>query len=108
MSVRVLTALLLLIVALYGLHEAWPLLTGPQLAISSPQNGEKFDNNFINISGTAVHTKSVTLDGGALLTDQNGHFETTLTLPPGGAILSITAADRFGRTVTVQRTVFVP
>jgi hypothetical protein len=108
MTVRVLTALLLLIVFIYGIHEAWPLLSGPQLAISSPQNGERFDTNFINISGTAVHTESVTLDGGALLTDQSGHFETTLTLPHGGAILSITAADRFGRSVTVQRTVFVP
>ena len=107
MTVRVLTALLLLIVALYGLREAWPLIAGPQLALSSPQNGESFDDGFINISGTAVHTKSVSLDGGPLLTDQYGHFETTLTLPRGGAILTLTATDRFGRTVEEQRSVFV-
>ena len=108
MIVRVFTALVLTVVFLYGLHEAWPLISGPQLALSSPQNGESFDNGFINISGTAVHTKGVSLDGGPLLTDQNGHFETTLTLPRGGAILTVTATDRFGRTVTEQRTVFVP
>ena len=108
MIVRSLTAFILLIVLLYGLYEAWPLISGPQLALSSPQNGESFDNGFINISGTAVHTQSVSLDGGPLLTDQNGHFETTLTLPRGGAILTISATDRFGRTVAEQRTVFVP
>ena len=108
MTVRAFTALILLIVALYGLHEAWPLISGPQLTLSYPQNGEKIDNGFINISGTAVHTSAVSLDGGPLLTDQNGHFETMLTLPHGGAILTITATDRFGRTVAEQRTVFVP
>jgi len=104
---RVLTALILLIVLIYGIHEAIPLLAGPQLSISSPQNGESFDNNFIIISGTAVHTQGVSLDGGPLLTDQTGHFETTLTLPSGGAILTITGTDRFGRSVSEQRTVFV-
>ena len=108
MSVRILTAIVLFIVVLYGLHEAWPLISGPQLSISSPQKGENFDTNFIKISGTAVHTKGVTLDGGPLLTDQNGHFETTLTLPHGGAILTLSATDRFGRTVEEQRTVYVP
>jgi hypothetical protein len=108
MTVRVLTAFLLLIVCLYGLHEAWPLISGPKLTLSSPQKGETFDDNFIKISGTALHTKSVTLDGGPLLTDQNGNFETTLTLPHGSAILTLTATDRFGRSVTEQRTVFVP
>jgi hypothetical protein len=104
---RVLTALILLIVLIYGFHEAIPLLAGPQLSISSPQNGESFDNNFIIISGTAVHTQGVSIDGGPLLTDQTGHFETTLTLPSGGAILTITGTDRFGRSVSEQRTVFV-
>ena len=108
MIVRILTALLLIIVLLYGAHEAWPLLSGPQLALASPQNGESFYNGFIEISGTAVHTQSVSLDGGPLLTDNHGHFDTTLTLPHGGAILTITATDRFGRSVAEQRTVFVP
>jgi hypothetical protein len=107
MPARLFTALLLTIVVLYGLHEAWPLISGPQLSITSPQNGESFDNNFIIISGTAIHTQGVSLDGGPLLTDQTGHFQSTLTLPSGGAILTITGSDRFGRSVTEQRTIFV-
>jgi hypothetical protein len=105
---RILTAIVLILVLLYGAHEAWPLISGPKLAINSPENGENFYNGFIQISGTAVHTQSVSLDGGPLLTDTHGHFETTLTLPRGGAILTLSATDRFGRSVVEQRTVFVP
>ena len=108
MIIRVITALILILVIAYGAREAWPLISGPRLSISSPQNGESFYNGFIQISGTAIHTQSVSLDGGPLLTDPNGHFETTLTLPHGGAILTISATDRFGRAVAEQRTVFVP
>ena len=107
MIVRVLTALILVVVVLYGLHEAWPLISGPQITLTSPKNGESFDTGFIIISGTAVHTQGVSLDGGPLLTDQTGHFQSTLTLPPGGAILTITGTDRFGRSVSEQRTIFV-
>jgi hypothetical protein len=108
MTARILTAIVLFIVVLYGAREAWPLITGPKIVLSSPQSGESFDNGFIKISGTAIHTQSVSLDGGPLLTDQNGHFQTSLTLPPGDAILTLSATDRFGRTISEQRTVFVP
>jgi hypothetical protein len=108
MIVRVCTAFILLLVLLYGIREALPLILGPRIELTSPKNGESFYNGFITISGTAVHTQSVRLDGGPLLTDQHGNFTTTLTLPHGGAILTISATDRFGRTVSEERTVFVP
>lgn len=108
MFIRIATVIVLLVVCGYGIKEAIPFLTGPTLSLESPKNGESFHNGFINISGTAIHTQSVSLDGGPLLTDQNGHFSTSLTLPRGGAILTLTATDRFGRTTTQRRTVFVP
>jgi hypothetical protein len=108
MPLRIFTIVILVIVIGYGLREALPLITGPQLVINEPKNSGIFYNSFINISGTAVHTQSVSLNGGPLLTDQNGRFQTTLTLPHGGAILTLTATDRFGRSTTERRTVFVP
>ena len=108
MLLRSAIAIVLILIIGYGLKEAWPLLSGPRLALTSPENGGIFDNGFISISGTAVHTQSVSLDGGPLLTDPNGHFSETVVLPPGGAILTITATDRFGRTTTTRRDVFVP
>ena len=104
---KIFTGLILVTIFVYGVHEAIPLIAGPQLTVTAPKNSESFYNGFMTISGTAVHTKSVSLDGGPLLTDQYGHFETTLTLPRGGAILTLTATDRFGRTVEEQRSVFV-
>ncbi|MBA3789239.1 hypothetical protein H0X32_02490 [Patescibacteria group bacterium] len=108
MVLRILTVIILLLVVGYGVKEAWALIAGPELAITSPRNGERFDTAFISISGTAVHTKSVSLDGGPLLIDQKGRFSKTLVLPQGGAILTLTATDRFGRTTTAERTIFVP
>lgn len=108
MLIRALTALVLLVVCGYGLKEAIPFLSGPVVKIESPKNGESFHDGFIKISGLAVHTQSVTLDGSPVLTDQDGHFSTDLTLPRGGAILTLTATDRFGRSRTERRTVFVP
>jgi hypothetical protein len=108
MLLRSAIAIVLILIIGYGFKEAWPLISGPRLALASPENGGIFDNGFITISGTAVHTQSVSLDGGPLLTDPQGHFSETVVLPPGGAILTITATDRFGRTTTTRRSVFVP
>lgn len=108
MIVRLLTIAILLIVVGYGIHEAIPLIAGPRLYVTGPGNGESFHNGFITILGSTVHTQSVSLDGAPLLTDEKGNFKTTLTLPRGGAILSITATDRFGRSITERRSVFVP
>ena len=108
MIVRVLTIIILLIVVGYGIHEALPLIAGPKIYVSEPGNGESFHNGFITILGSTVHTQSISLDGAPLVTDEKGNFKTVLTLPRGGAILTLTATDRFGRTATERRTVYVP
>jgi hypothetical protein len=108
MVLRAIIVIVLIVLTAYGLKEAWPLLSGPELMITSPQNGGTFDDGFIKISGTAVHTQTVSFNSNPLLTDQNGHFSTILTLPHGSSILTITATDRFGRSKTERRTVFVP
>lgn len=108
MIVRLLTIAILVIVIGYGIREALPLLAGPSISVTEPRNGESFHNGFITILGSTLHTQSVSLDGSPLVTDEKGNFKTTLTLPRGGAILSLTATDRFGRSITERRTVFVP
>jgi hypothetical protein len=100
------TVLLLLIV--YGVAEAWPLIKGPALSLTSPTNNESFPGGIITVSGKAARVALLTLDGSPLLHDQNGDFSSTLTFPEGGSILTFSATDRFGRTVTVTRSIFVP
>ena len=92
----------------YGLVEAWPLLSGPSLFIDSPTNNAPFPSGIVSVRGKAVRAASLTLNGAPILRDQDGGFSSTLTFPRGGSILTFVATDRFGRTVTVTRTIFVP
>lgn len=101
------SAVLLILVA-YGLIEAWPLLNGPVLYINSPTNNAPFPSGIVNVIGRAERASAIVLNGAPLLHDQNGGFSSTLTFPRGGSILTFTATDRFGRTVTETRSIFVP
>jgi len=107
MSLRLAAALALFLLAGYGLVAAWPILSGPSLSIASPGAHETLPDGRAVIEGTAHHTETLWLNGAPLLMDQSGAFRTVLTLPSGGAILSLTATDRFGREITERRSVFV-
>lgn len=103
---RTFVGVVLLILVLYGAVKAWPLLRGPALSIVSPSNYTSSSDGFITINGVAHNTEALYLNGGTLLIDPQGHFERTLLLPSGGSILTFTASDRFGRSVTERRTVY--
>jgi uncharacterized protein YfaP (DUF2135 family) len=92
----------------YGLIKAWPLISGPSLSVNFPQNGATITDGIATVEGTAMRAAQLTLDGAPLLHEENGDFSTTLTFPRGSSILTFVAADRFGRTVTATRTIFVP
>lgn len=98
----------LLIFIGYGFMEAWPLVSGPSLSIDSPRNNALFPNGIVSIQGKAARAAILTLNGGPILHDQNGDFLSTLTFPRGGSILTFVATDRFGRSVSAIRSIFVP
>lgn len=105
---RYLIGAVLLILAGYGIAEAWPLLTGPSISIASPADNASYQGGIVAVSGKAKRASAITLNGAPLLRDQNGEFSSTLTFPLGGTILTFVATDRFGRTVTARRSIFVP
>lgn len=107
MTKYLLTAALVLLVG-YGFVEAWPLLAGPSLTIASPADNASFPGGIVTIEGKAPRVAELTLDGAPLPYDQNGVFSSTLTFPAGGSILTFEARDRFGRTVSATRYIFVP
>ena len=107
MMTRVAIIALLIALVVYGFIEAWPLLSGPRITLSSPADGAIIDGGEVTIAGIATHTETLTLDSAPLLIEQNGNFSKTLTLPKGSVILLLTAADRFKRTTSVRRSVFV-
>ncbi len=103
------TVFLALILLLgYGALKAWPLLSGPSITFIVPSEYTSLEDGFVTLSGVAHNTEALFLNGGPLLIDPEGRFEKTLLLPSGGAILTLTARDRFGRESTEYRTVYIP
>lgn len=105
---KYLLAAVLLVLGGYGLIEAWPLVAGPGLSISSPAEHASFLGGIVDIRGEAARAAQLTLNGAPVLRDQDGSFSSTLTFPRGGSILTFVATDRFGRTVRATRSIFVP
>ncbi len=105
---RIGTAIILVLLGSYGIYKAFPLIAGPEIVLTSPQEGQAFTDGFVTLSGTARHSEELSLNGAPLLIDAAGRFETILVLPRGGAILSLTATDRFGKTASARRMIFVP
>lgn len=108
MPLRGIVAIVLVLLVLYGGFKAAPLVMGPTLSLTSPRSGESIDGGAVTVAGVAHHTEKLSLDGAPLLIDEQGRFSTVLDLPHGGAILSLTVTDRFGRSKTLERSVFVP
>ena len=106
--VRFLLTLVLAVLAGYGLVEARPIIVGPSLSISSPAENASIPGGIVTVAGHVARTVALTLDGAPVLPEENGSFSSTLTLPSGGSILTLTARDRFGRSVTKTRTIYVP
>jgi hypothetical protein len=100
--------IVLLLLLGYGGWKAAPLVSGPSLTIDVPINYTTSEDGLITVSGVAHNTEALYLNNGPLLIDPKGHFFTTLVLPSGGAILTLTANDRFGRTISERRTIYVP
>jgi hypothetical protein len=105
---RVLLLFILLLLGIYGAIEAWPLIAGPSLSVSSPEDNASFAGGTVAIAGRAERIASLTLDGEPLLRDEHGDFSAALTFPRGGSILTFIATDQFGRRVRVTRSIFVP
>lgn len=106
--VRALLAIVLLLLAGYGLVEAWPLIQGPSLSIQSPANQASFPGGIVTVRGTASRIAMLTLDGASVTHDLDGNFSSVLTFPRGASILTFVATDRFGRRISTSRSIFVP
>ena len=91
----------------YGALEARHLIRGPVIDLDVPSDYTSSDG-FIEVSGTAHNTETLTVNGALLPIDEDGRFKDELLLPKGGAILSLTARDRFQRTTTLTRTIYLP
>jgi hypothetical protein len=101
MNLRPLPILLLSILAIviagYGLFEARRLIEGPVITIYMPADGSATSSSGVVIAGNAQNISFLTINDKPGFTDQQGNFSETLSIPPGFAVLTVAATDRFGR-----------
>jgi hypothetical protein len=99
---RALFILALVLIAGYGFFEARRLIGGPIITLDTPQDGSATSSTSIVISGTAENISFLTINDAPAFTDPQGRFSERLTPPPGYAIFTVAATDRFGRRTSAQ------
>ena len=97
--------LLIAVVVGYGLFEARRIIQGPVITILTPINGSATSTNALSITGRAENISFLTIEDKPAYTDGAGNFAVTLSPPPGLAVITVAARDRFGR--SASRSVFI-
>ena len=83
----------------YSLFQAHKFITGPQISIVSPIDGETTATSSVDITGVAKNIAFISLDDRPILIDEQGNFSEKLLVYPGYNIIKMFAKDHFGRTV---------
>ena len=99
---RLLWGLVILTVISYGLFEARKIIGGPSITIDSPLEGSSVSATAITIAGVAHNISFLTINDAPAFTDKNGRFTEQLSPPPGYAIFTVAATDRFGRRASAE------
>ena len=89
-----------LIIAIYGLYEAFDLLSGPVLEIEYPANGQTIKDPLITIKGKTKRISKIFINGRQFFTGDDGSFNESLLLGYGYNIIEIKVQDQFGRQIT--------
>jgi hypothetical protein len=86
------------------IFQARYLIIGPQIsltnAIDGPQNTRQ-----ITLTGSARNISRLWLNDRQIFTDPSGNFSESVILENGLSTLTLRAADRYGRTTSVEQSV---
>ena len=99
---RLALILAILLIVGYAGFEARKLIEGPRITIISPRDGTATSSDTVLIEGTAENISFLTINDNPAFTDESGHFSQVLSPPPGYAIFTVAATDRFGRRASAQ------
>ncbi len=85
----------------YGFFQARNILMGPQISLVTPQNGATITGSpLVTIAGKTNNVSFISLNDRPIFIDQQGNFNEQLLLSPGYNAWTLTAQDKFGRTVS--------
>lgn len=107
MTKQILSLVLVLLLG-YGMIEAWPLLSGPSLTVQTPTENSSAASGTLSLTGHVSRAVTLTVNGSPLIATEDGAFNAVRTFPHGVSLLTFSATDRFGRSRTVTRQIFVP
>ena len=97
--------LLFVIIIGYGIWKGRDLLFGIKLTVSGIENNQTTKNPIINLTGVAYHAISITINERTVSIEQNGDWHDTIALLNGYNIITISAKDKFGRTISKTYTI---
>ena len=83
----------------YGLFQARNIIAGPEITITTPQNGASVNDPLVVVSGIATNINSITMNDRQIFIDKQGNFSEKLLAPEGYTIIKVAAQDKFGRRI---------
>lgn len=102
--IRIGTGIILgLIILGYGVSKSLNLLTGPEIEIDSPLNGETVREPLLNIKGLVKNAAFISLNDKQIFVDDKGNMTDQILLYEGYNIITFKAKDKFGREKIVVR-----
>lgn len=92
------TIVFLIIILIYGVYRAYPLLAGPVITVYSPHNGDAVGTTTFQVTGKAERAKEIRLQGRPITINTEGVFNETLVSHSPYTILVLEAVDAYGKT----------
>jgi hypothetical protein len=92
--------ILIITATVYGLWGAYPLLVGPSITITSPQNDSTVASTTFQLIGTVTRVKDIRIQGRSIPIDKSGNFTEVLVAQAPFTIITITATDFYNKTIT--------
>ncbi|TAJ14596.1 hypothetical protein EPO56_01995 [Patescibacteria group bacterium] len=101
--VLILISTTLAIIIGYSVYAAFPFLEGPSLKVKAVAS----DNNSTLIQGVTKRVSYLDINGKAISIGEDGLFSAERTYPTGYNGITVTARDRFGRSITKELSILV-
>lgn len=88
--------LFFLVIIIFAFFGARDLIFGVRIKDVNIEDGAKYAESVLKITGNARNATSLTLNGREISINQAGDFDETIALLSGYNIVNITARDKFG------------
>lgn len=79
----------------YAFYAIYPYLSGPSLSVVKTTS-----EGLTTIVGRTERVSYLSIDGAAVPLSEDGSFSVKRAYPPGYTAVTVSAKDRFGRTIT--------